>query len=57
VRKFGTIAYLFLYVFILFMCLTFVIIGIVNFLPFQAGICAQWLSMGVLVLEQPSTEF
>jgi hypothetical protein len=39
----------------LFLCLTFVIIWY-NFLPFQACMCIQWLSIGVLVLEKPSTE-
>jgi hypothetical protein len=56
VRKFGAFGcLLILYAFILFLCLTFVIIWY-NFLPFQACVCIQWLSIGVLVLEKPSTE-
>jgi hypothetical protein len=27
------------------------------FLPFQACMCVLWLSIGVLVLKRPSTEF
>jgi hypothetical protein len=40
----------------LFCLLAFAIFKIINFIAFQACMGVQWLSIGVLVLREPSTE-